>query len=376
MDDWTISIIRPADISDKERQYWAELQSQNIELQNPFFTWEYVNAIAAYRPDVRVMVVNRNGEGRAFLPMNIKSGHARPAGAPLCDYQMLIAAPDFDLNLKDIMRAGQVRAFRFNGLIDPNEMFPTASEDKTRFRVDLRQGFEDYQASLAKKGRQSLRRTRRRREDAESQFGTVRVEHGTASSDDIKQLFKWKSEQFIRTRKYNVLSQRWVYEFLLHIASLNHGDFGGFVSKLYFGQKLVAVHLNVRYKGYVNGWIISFDPEYRDYSPGLILFEDCFRNHEKLGIEIYDFSTGESQYKRHLSNLNGVASAGFETTSGLKAVLYKAYNKMELANPHITSGKYSNATTRVRRRYQQISACETTWHGRMKVLLKTAMHTG
>lgn len=54
-------------------------------------------------------------------------------------------------------------------------------------------------------------------------------------------------------------------------------DFGAILFTLRIGQKLAAVHLHLRGRKTIHGWLIAHDPEFERYSPGILLFQDILR---------------------------------------------------------------------------------------------------
>jgi CelD/BcsL family acetyltransferase involved in cellulose biosynthesis len=73
--------------------------------------------------------------------------------------------------------------------------------------------------------------------------------------------------------------------------------FAGMLTALWAGDQLVAATMGIRSRSVLHGWVIAYAPEFRKYSPGLMLILKLAQQCESLGIERIDMGRGDEFFK-------------------------------------------------------------------------------
>jgi CelD/BcsL family acetyltransferase involved in cellulose biosynthesis len=143
-------------------------------------------------------------------------------------------------------------------------------------------------------------------------------------------------------------------------------DFGGAVFSLRDGERIVAVEFGLRAGGVYHSWFPAFDRAYAELSPGLLLLEKMIEAAPGMGLHKIDLGPGESHYKKYYSNrltplyeglATGPTSLGRAHAGGF--TLWRSLEAAPLG-------------ARLRRRLDQIAACEPTAVGRVRGVIAAA----
>ena len=104
-----IDVVRPSALSAADLARWSALQAADPALDSPFLSPGWALAVegaqVSLRGDIKVAVVRDGAEAKAFLPARVVGGVAMPVGAPMCDYQAVIAEPGFSADARCLLRA-------------------------------------------------------------------------------------------------------------------------------------------------------------------------------------------------------------------------------------------------------------------------------
>jgi CelD/BcsL family acetyltransferase involved in cellulose biosynthesis len=113
-------------------------------------------------------------------------------------------------------------------------------------------------------------------------------------------LVAWKSDQYLRTGATNVFGFSWTMRLLEKVLAAPGQEFGGILSALYAGDKLVSAHLGLRSHGVMHLWFPAYDPAFGKYSPGLILLLELAKAARSLGVQRLDLGKGDTRFKTSL----------------------------------------------------------------------------
>jgi CelD/BcsL family acetyltransferase involved in cellulose biosynthesis len=216
----------------------------------------------------------------------------------MSDCQGLICREDFTWDAAELIRACGLRRWEFDHLLACQQPFaPYHWFGAASHCIDLSQGFAAYEAQRRGAHCEALAKTRQKARKLQREMGPLRFEPQVCSRRVFDQLIAWKSRQYQRTVRSNILSLGWTVALLEQIRSQQEAAFSGMLSALYCGDRLVAAHFGMRSRGVLHGWFPAYDVELARYSPGLILWLKIIEAAPELGITRIDLGKGNTQFK-------------------------------------------------------------------------------
>ena len=361
-----IETLHPRNLTQADLTAWREMAAAEPAFHSPLMGPDFACAVGAVRDDARVAVIRRGGETLGFLPHHRRPGAmARAIGSPLSDYHGLVSRADAGLDAGQVLRAAELTAYRYTGLIDPHGVFGR-NETKTAHVIDL-QGAdaETYLEAVRAASPKKIKNWRRLDSKLEREIGAVELVAADSSREAFDQLIAWKREQLARTGVHDFLRPEWVRGLLLDLFQKRTGPFQGLMINLYAGGELVAGHFGVRLNGVYHPWIASTNPAYGEWSPGQIFFMRAIAAMPGLGLHHYDLGPGHDHYKGAyaLSQVQiGDGSATASTMAGrvahsLDGVMVRA------------GSRGAGPVGRLSRRVEAIASVELTLGGRMRGLV-------
>jgi CelD/BcsL family acetyltransferase involved in cellulose biosynthesis len=206
-------------------------------------------------------------------------------------------------------------AWDFDHLIASQSCFaPYHQEVEPSPQINLSNGFDNYrrERNVVKKELYNVRRVER-------ECGPVRFVPHSGDQAALQQLLTWKSQQYIRTGKQDILALSWTTSILREIHKIQDRYFAGMLSLLYAGDRLAAVHFGIRCESLLHSWFPAYDPQMKIYSPGLILLLKLAEQASSLGISTIDLGKGLYEHKQRFMNASvPVASGSVELPSWLQ----------------------------------------------------------
>lgn len=354
------SLLTPTDVA-----VWRGLAASQPAFANPLLGPDFAQVVGKVREDARVAVVRRDGEAVGFLAYHRRPGGlARPIGSPLSDYHGLVSRPEAGLKIGDVLRAADVRLFRYTGLLDPNGVFAAApTAERAAYVIDLREtDAERYLEAVRAESPKKIKNYRRLDNKLDREVGPVRLVAGDISRESFNLLIDWKREQLIRTGGHDYLRADWTRELMADLFQTREGAMRGLMIGLYAGDTLVAGHFGVRQGQTYHPWIASTNPEHAAWSPGQIFFLRAIAAMPEMGLTRYDLGPGHDHYKRAYA-LNTISiGEGGATAAGLGGrVAMSVENVWSLAG-----ARGEGAVGRLRRRMDAIASTELTMGGRVR----------
>ncbi len=324
-----IDVLRADELTATHRATWRDLVARDPQLWGPFFGLGFVDMIARFRGDVLIAVFEFDGAVCGFLPVQRPRGArvAMPIGAPLCDYQGLIAAADFLPDWPKTLRALGVDRLDFPNALGEQQAFAASIRQSDEAFVVRFAGIEPpFSRWLRAQGSRTVRRLDGSRRKMGREIGEIRVEHHSASRAALDFLFAYKSAQYRRTRQPDLLDRRaWTRAVIENYATQAGEDLFGAMSVLYAGDRIAAVNLGLRTSRVWHGSFITHDPDLEMYSPGLCLFLDVFDEAQRLGLAELDLSTQSFGYKDKFANARRAVGAGFVGRRSLPCLARRAH---------------------------------------------------
>jgi CelD/BcsL family acetyltransferase involved in cellulose biosynthesis len=344
---------------------WLDLRDSNPRLYSPYFHPKYTQTVAALVDNVRIAVAEDETRILAILPFQGER-FARPVGAPMTDYHGLICRPDCDLTLGDMLNNSSVGVFHYSALVE-NGMHNPEKQSKGAM-IYFPEGAESWKKAQSGSYTRHLKDLRRRTRKSDEQIGPSQYDFRSQNPDLLKTLIKWKKAQYERSGFYNIFESDWTSSLLNNLwerpisASLRLD-----LHALYIGDRLAAIDTGLTDGPTYHSWIVAYDPTLSIYSPGARLLNGILNESDRLGYERLDLGVGIDAFKRHYATEDVTVSSGFVPISGPAAALAQVYDAAE----KLGKKKLGDAPGKLRRRYSQIAACETTVSGRAKAMMRS-----
>jgi CelD/BcsL family acetyltransferase involved in cellulose biosynthesis len=310
-----IEVLAPQDLSDGDIAAWTRLQADGA-LQSPFLSYKWVQTLARVsRPGRRRLKIARlleDGETVGFLPASVSRLTALPAGAPLCDYQGLIAERRVRFDPRTLVSAFGVARFDFDKLLADQASFRSFARGGSSSQViDLRAGYAAYEADRRAAGSDILKDCAKKQRKLEREHGPVTFTAGSASQADFDQLIAWKRAQYATTGQTDIFDAGWPLDVLDDLFRSQDPDYRATLFTLHVGGKLIAGHLALCTPKIAHAWFIAHDDAFGRYSPGVILITEVIRWAASRGMAELDMGPGDYRFKLSLANRTRELSHGF-----------------------------------------------------------------
>jgi CelD/BcsL family acetyltransferase involved in cellulose biosynthesis len=171
--------------------------------------------------------------------------------------------------------------------------------------LDLSGSFDEYV-----KTRTEVKSLRAKMRRLARDFGSLRMVPVSRDSAAMQQLLRWKSQQYRATAQRDIFEREWIVAVVREVYGHHDPDFGGILSLLYAGDRLVAALLGMRSAGVYHYWFPSYDPAMAHYSPGSILLLMFVEQAKSIGIEMIDLGKNMSEQKRRFMNASTLVAEG------------------------------------------------------------------
>ncbi|WP_417468555.1 GNAT family N-acetyltransferase [Maricaulis sp.] len=355
-----VKIVSIGDIDDRMVSQWNAWAAPGGQLTSPYLRFEFTRCIARVRDDVRIAVFEDQGEITGFFPHHAaREGVVRPIGAPMSDYQGIIAAPGRRHAPKAVLAASRSSALVFDNWVGPGlDDDPAMRSRDASTIVELADGADAYFAAQQAEFPSHFRKTARLQRNAGRDHGPVRVELGDPDGRLFEALRNWKQAQYRDTGKLDVFGIDWVQAVLADLRAHEGSEFGGLTAALWFGDRLAAVEFGLAAGGVYHSWFPAYDPELAKYSPGLLLMQGLFRQLGERGITRVDLGGGDAQYKKYYRSHEVPLYQGRFLSTGLAALGIRSWELAESA-ARIMPERIAEIPVRLRRRWAQASAFES-----------------
>lgn len=312
-----VEVLRPPDLTAHHLSEWRRFQSQAPELDSPFLDPEFVKLVAQVRSDVMIGVAKQGGTTVGFFPFQRRGGVGRPVGGALSDHEAVIAVPGWACDPRLLIRACGLSAFDFSNLrVAQGPFVPFHRNVRPSHVIDLSAGFDAYVQERRAAGRNVISQTMSHARRLERQLGPLRFALHDRDPQSLRQLIEWKRQQYARTPTLDALSHRWTRDVLELVHATQTESFGGVLSTLSAGDRLIAAHMGMRSRRVLHWWFPAYDVTYSKLAPGRILLLELMRNAGAAGICSIDLGAGDEDYKLRFANSQILVAAGFVASGG------------------------------------------------------------
>jgi CelD/BcsL family acetyltransferase involved in cellulose biosynthesis len=302
------------------------MQRTTSSLGNPFLSPEFAIAVGQFRPDARVAVLGDGPSIVGFFPFERRSlGSGVPIAAGLTDCQGLIHTPGLEWDPRQLLRACQLSAWRFDHLAAGQGPFEMYRADTMQSPViDLTGGFDSYYRKVAVKSPQLRRNVERKARKLAREVGELRFVPDSSDISVLRTLMALKSDQYRRTAQVDVFARPWVTGLIETLFASKGSHFSGLLSVQYAGDIPVAAHFGLRCGPVLAHWFPVYDTRFSSYSPGMILHLRLAEFAPGLGIRLIDMGTGAKRYKEELKTGDICVGIGVVTRRSPLAAAHKA----------------------------------------------------
>ncbi len=313
-----IEVVSAAGLSVADRLAWSRLQDET-GLKSPFLSPHWLQACAAAGgPDARqakVAILRDRGDPVGFLPARVSRVTAMPVGAPMSDYQGVVAHQGVSVCPQSIIKALGVRRLDFSSLpVEQNAFAPFMRGEAESQVVDLSDGYDAYAAARRVAGASILQDTAKKRRKLEREHGEVAFCALSAAQSDFDSLFAWKRAQYRASGQTDIFEAGWTHRLLQSLfeqGATGADRFGGSLFTLHAGGKLAASHFALRRGDVLHAWFIAHDESFARYSPGVILINEILKWAADEGLRELDLGPGDYRFKQSLANVKRPVAHGY-----------------------------------------------------------------
>jgi CelD/BcsL family acetyltransferase involved in cellulose biosynthesis len=353
-----IEVLSPHDLTDSDVAAWARLQGETA-LASPFLSHRWIETLdrsgGPDRKRIKIAVLYDDDRVVGFLPARCSRFTALAPGAPLCDYQGLIAEPWVRIDPREIVAALGVARLDFDKLLADQAPFrPFIRGGSSSQVVDLRHGYAAYEADRRVAGTDILKDCAKKHRKLEREHGEATFTACSTSEADLDRLIAWKRAQYETTGQTDIFDAGWPLDVLKDLFRSEDPDFGAKLFTLHVEGRLIAAHLALSTSKIAHAWFIAHDDEFGRYSPGVILITEVIKWAAARGMWELDMGPGDYRFKLSLANRTRAVAHGFVgRPSASSLVRGAAYRVREMAEA-LPLGAYSALPGKAMRRLDVI----------------------
>ena len=349
-----IDVVRPDELGREELDAWRAIQAEVPALASPYLAPEWMLALqAADGPDARqgrVAVLREGGEPVGFFAARVGPFAATVPGAPLSDYQALVARPGVAPDARALLRAlGTSRIDLQNAVAHQPTFAPHLRGVATSHILDLSQGFELYAADRKAAGSGIIGDTAKKMRKMAREVGAPVFAH-SSSHRDWEAAFAWKRAQYRATRQTDIFATPWTMRLLEHLRDTATDRFGLRFFTLHAGDRLAATHIALQNGPVLHAWFIAHDDELQRYSTGVALIVDILQWAATRGVTEFDLGPGDYRFKMSLATGTRRLGHGFVGRASASAAVRDAEYRVRRAAEALPLGRFSHIPGKAMRR--------------------------
>jgi CelD/BcsL family acetyltransferase involved in cellulose biosynthesis len=360
-------VQHPRALSEGDAQSWRAFCAADPAFANPLLGPEFARIAGEAREDARVAVFRRGGDAVGFLPFHARpSGLAQPIGSVFSDYHALVSAPGERIDGGEALAAAGISGLRLSGLIDPHGAFPQAvPSEHEGYLIEPRPDPATYYAGLQAANAKRFKNWRRLQNKLERERGEVVLTAEDRSAEALGQLIAWKRDQFRRTGIHDVFRPDWARSLFQRVLEAN-GEARSVLISLRAGGKLVAGHFGLAVGRHAHAWLSATDPDAAACGPGQVLTLRLAELMPALGLDSYDLGPSHAHYKAPFATRAVCVGEAMVTAQGQAGRAARSLNTAWA----LAGDRRSQAVSRLRRRFDLISAAELSAGGRMRGMVE------
>lgn len=355
----TMSVCRPGELGAREIAAWHAFQSAELSLQNPFLSPEFARVVDSVRDDARVAVAEEGGHPVGFLAYSLGPFRiGRPIAPGLTDLQAYVHHPGLPWDPGPLLREAGLAGWSFDHLLgqqaaEMGHAGPTVF-DKT-WLIELAHGFDGYAQWAMTERRRHFRWMEKQQRRLLEAHPDTSFSYAADDPDGLRALIDLKSEQCRRRGWMDLFGLRWARELVERLAACSSPALAGSVSTLRVDDRVVSVDMSLRSDTVYAGWIVAYQQELAQYSPGVVRWRYLLEAAAKEGIQLIDFGKGEDEFKRRFATTTRMLGAGLWTAGGTGSALARVWRYAQLGRaryPGVEQRLRANVQTVRRWRYR------------------------
>ncbi len=347
--------MRPGDLTADMIAHWASLQGLDAAWDSPFLSplWPLAVERAQGGGDrgLRIAVLAEGGKPRGYMSARVGAFTAMAAGAPMCDYQAMVAEPGAGFDAKDLARALGVHRFDFGHMLASQAAFaPYSRGEASAWVVDVSEGYAAYAAGRREAGVGIIKDLEKKTRKIEREMGPIVFTPLSTGQDAFDRLFALKRAQLRATGQTDVFAAGWPMRLAETLFASQDGDFGGALFTAHVDGKLAATQFHLRGARTIHAWMVAHDEAFERYSPGLLLFHEILKWMDGTAYQRMDFGPGDYRFKRELGNVRQGVTHGFVGTPSPATLLRQAAYGVRQAAEALPLGRVSALPGKAMRR--------------------------
>lgn len=356
------------ELGERDLAAWRAFAAPGGRLTSPYLLPDFARAVAETRNDVRVVIAEESGTPCAFFAYH-PGTVARPVGAPMSDYQGVVARSGTTIDTPALMAATRAGALAYENWASSPAPGRVREREGSAV-IDLTEGAGAWLGRRRELFKEHFKKAERRARRAEREFGPARLVLGDPTGEHFQTLKAWKSAQYRATGKLDLFSIPWADEVLSRFAERRFGPFRGLTSALYYGEHLAAVEFGLAAGGVYHSWFPAYDPQFACVSPGLQLLHALIEAAPRMKISRIDLGKGEAHYKKYYADYEVPLAQGRALSGSLTGAGIAGWDIAESIGARLP-GPVSAIPAKLRRRWAQTSAFEPDT-GRRIALMREA----
>jgi CelD/BcsL family acetyltransferase involved in cellulose biosynthesis len=355
-----IDVVAPSALSPAQIAAWTRLQAGDPALDSPFLSPAWALAVEQAQADrrgaVRVAALSEDGVAKGFFAARLSGATAMPVGAPMNDYQAVVAEPGVVLNPRRLVQALDVDRLDFTHMLTEQVLFtPYMRGIAASHVIDLQGGYAAYEAGRRTAGSSVLKDIDKRRRKIEREAGPLRFTADARCPAAFKALKTWKRNQYRDTGQTDIFETAWADRLIENLFASEGAELG-MLFTLHVGDRLAAVQFNLRGSRTIHAWIIAHEPALERYSPGLVLFGEILRWMDSSPWSIFDLGAGDYEFKLRLSNSRRTVAHGYVGRPSPAAFVRAAEYGVRSAAERLQLGAISDLPGKAMRRMDILRA--------------------
>ncbi|MGW0335548.1 GNAT family N-acetyltransferase [Streptomyces sp. NPDC003011] len=310
---------------------WHRAMDESPAYANPFLAPEFALGVGEHRGGARVAVLREGADPVGFLPYERNAlGVGRAIGLGLSDCQALVHRPGVTWDSDELLRACGLSIFEFDHLVEEQKPFGrhvTGTFASPVIDLEPAGGDGDYATWLRGAYPGLAKTTLKKERRLGRNVGEMRFVHDERDPAALRTLMRWKSAQYRRTGRMDRFARPWIVDLVHHLFQVREEHFTGVLSVLYAGDRPVAAHFGPRSRTVFAAWFTAYDPEFRYYSPGLIMHLRLAEAAGRDGVRVMDMGRGEKEYKDWLKTRELRVGEGFASRPHPVAAAHRLWRR-------------------------------------------------
>ena len=197
-----------------------------------------------------------------------------------------------------LLRAAGLSALRFDHgmpILCPFSFEDAETRHGTRLRTE---NFAQFKERLLGTNKKFVKSVLYRERRLCKELGAIEFSWKSAAPEELDRMITTKRRQYARTRVADSLAEAWKRDLLHRLLALPPAaDCEAVLSTLHAGGNWIASKLSLVCTDTLHSWFSVYDPQYRRYGPGHLVWFKVIEMGCAKGINTFDFGEGESDYK-------------------------------------------------------------------------------